>query len=273
MRQQQSVSDDKQTLAGKAAAADTIVEQELSSGQTSNRDKANSDYFLHALYCVILGVVVMIVLFFICKFLNDCQIDPKMRLRGFGREDLLESLPLILDGHMQVRWKMVPTYNCIFIKVLFVPMMFCRCLLWFCFPACESTCPSKYMIHLASRAFSFYWTLQGSHKFVLASFQERIYQLGCCHFVCLLMSQFFGIQGIIKLGKSIWVACSTVKPWDAHSAVKPWDAHFILELKDQSKPFFWEIVHQIDKESKSIYHESSLKCHHGICLHAPRKPF
>ena len=151
MRQQQSVSDDKQTLAGKAAAADTIVEQELSSGQTSNRDKANSDYFLHALYCVILGVVVMIVLFFICKFLNDCQIDPKMRLRGFGREDLLESLPLILDGHMQVRWKMVPTYNCIFIKVLFVPMMLCRCLLWFCFSACESTCPSKYMIHLASR--------------------------------------------------------------------------------------------------------------------------
>ena len=105
VRQQHTSSID-QSLIGDTTAGDPVVEQEQNLKQESSREKANSEYFRHALYCVILGIVVMILLFFICKFLNDCQIDPMTKLRGRGlsnREDLLESLPLILDGHMKVR--------------------------------------------------------------------------------------------------------------------------------------------------------------------------
>lgn len=64
------------------------------------------EYYLNALNCVVLGVIVMIVLFFVCKYLNDLQIRPKSRSfrdGGLQFENLVEAVPLSLRGHRQVR--------------------------------------------------------------------------------------------------------------------------------------------------------------------------
>lgn len=65
------------------------------------------EYYFNALSCVVLGVIVMIVLFFVCKYLNDLQIRPKSRRSfremEFKYEDLVEAIPLSLKGHPQVR--------------------------------------------------------------------------------------------------------------------------------------------------------------------------
>ena len=81
----------------------------LGSGQETgsvDEDTADPEYYLNAFYCVVLGVVIMIVLFFVCKFLNDLQVSPRSglcrRRRGYPCRDLVESLPVSLKGHRQV---------------------------------------------------------------------------------------------------------------------------------------------------------------------------
>jgi len=64
------------------------------------------EYYFNALSCVGLGVIVMIVLFFVCKYLNDLQIRPRSRKSfrdsGLHTDDLVEAIPLSLKGHPQV---------------------------------------------------------------------------------------------------------------------------------------------------------------------------
>ena len=73
-------------------------------GDEETRD---ARYYHNALSCVVLGVVVMIILFFVCKFLNDLQVNPSSRLgrkgRGHRCDALVESAPIALRGHTQVR--------------------------------------------------------------------------------------------------------------------------------------------------------------------------
>jgi hypothetical protein len=69
-------------------------------------DPQDPEYYLNALYCVVLGVLVMIMLFFVCKYLNDLQIRPKTAIRkralGVRHEELIEAIPISLRGHPQV---------------------------------------------------------------------------------------------------------------------------------------------------------------------------
>ena len=85
------------------------LEQPLGSGpETAAGDEEIRDpkYYHNALTCVTLGVVVMIILFFICKFLNDLQVNPRSgrgrKGPGYGCDGLVESVPISLKGHTQV---------------------------------------------------------------------------------------------------------------------------------------------------------------------------
>ena len=77
--------------------------QETPAGDEATRD---AKYYHNALSCVILGVVVMIILFFVCKFLNDLQVSPRsgrgQKRTGYGYDGLVESVPISLKGHTQV---------------------------------------------------------------------------------------------------------------------------------------------------------------------------
>ncbi|KAK3752384.1 hypothetical protein QZH41_008587, partial [Actinostola sp. cb2023] len=81
---------------------DSIQEPDTSDMSINSRDP---EYYLNALNCVVLGVIVMIILFFVCKYLNDLQIRPKstksFREIGLQYENLVEAMPLSLRGHPQ----------------------------------------------------------------------------------------------------------------------------------------------------------------------------
>lgn len=105
--------DDGELLSGSQAFSSvegTVkLEQPLGSGQeTAAGDEETRDpkYYRNALSCVVLGVVVMIILFFVCKFLNDLQVNPSSGHRrkgtGYGCDGLVESVPISLKGHTQV---------------------------------------------------------------------------------------------------------------------------------------------------------------------------
>lgn len=80
------------------------IDHPLGNGQetASSRDPK---YFHNALSCVVLGVVVMIILFFVCKFLNDLQVNPRSgrgrKRKGHRCDTLVESVPISLKGHTQ----------------------------------------------------------------------------------------------------------------------------------------------------------------------------
>lgn len=81
------------------------IDHPLGDGQETGSSR-DPKYYHNALSCVVLGVVVMIVLFFVCKFLNDLQVSPSS---GHGRKGkghlcdaLVESVPISLRGHTQV---------------------------------------------------------------------------------------------------------------------------------------------------------------------------
>lgn len=81
------------------------IDHPLGDGQETGSGR-DPKYYHNALSCVVLGVVVMIVLFFVCKFLNDLQVSPSS---GHGRKGkghlcdaLVESVPISLRGHTQV---------------------------------------------------------------------------------------------------------------------------------------------------------------------------
>ena len=85
------------------------LEQSLDSGQekaTVDEEIRDAKYYHNALSCIILGVVVMIVLFFVCKFLNDLQVNPTSgrgrKGTGCSHDGLVESVPISLKGHTQV---------------------------------------------------------------------------------------------------------------------------------------------------------------------------
>ena len=81
------------------------IDHPLGNGQetASGRDPK---YYHNALTCVVLGVVVMIILFFVCKFLNDLQVNPRSGRGRKGKrhrcDTLVESVPISLRGHTQV---------------------------------------------------------------------------------------------------------------------------------------------------------------------------
>ena len=85
------------------------LEQALGSGEETTADDEETrdpEYYHNALACVILGVVVMIILFFVCKFLNDLQVKPRSgrgrKRTRCGHDGLVESVPISLKGHKQV---------------------------------------------------------------------------------------------------------------------------------------------------------------------------
>ena len=85
------------------------LEQSLDSGQETaavDEEIRDAKYYHNALSCIILGVVVMIVLFFVCKFLNDLQVNPRSgrgrKGTGYSHDGLVESVPISLKGHTQV---------------------------------------------------------------------------------------------------------------------------------------------------------------------------
>lgn len=80
--------------------------QETGSGSPAGGETRDPKYYHNALSCVVLGVVVMIVLFFVCKFLNDLQVSPRSgrgrKGKGHRCDALVESVPISLRGHTQV---------------------------------------------------------------------------------------------------------------------------------------------------------------------------
>lgn len=95
-----------QVLAGSQSFPSFDHSQDAGSGSPSGDGTRDAEYYHKALSCVVLGVVVMIVLFFVCKFLNDLQVSPKSGRgrKGTGHqcEALVESVPISLRGHTQV---------------------------------------------------------------------------------------------------------------------------------------------------------------------------
>lgn len=81
------------------------IDHPLGDGQETGSGR-DPKYFHNALSCVVLGVVVMIVLFFVCKFLNDLQVNPRSghgrKGKGHRCDTLVESVPISLRGHTQV---------------------------------------------------------------------------------------------------------------------------------------------------------------------------
>ncbi|KAL9968180.1 hypothetical protein ACROYT_G026523 [Oculina patagonica] len=79
--------------------------QETGSGSPAGGETRDPKYYHNALSCVILGVVVMIVLFFVCKFLNDLQVSPRSgrgrKGKGHQCDALVESVPISLREHTQ----------------------------------------------------------------------------------------------------------------------------------------------------------------------------
>lgn len=85
------------------------LEESQANGQETpagGKETLDAKYYHNALSCVVLGVVVMIILFFVCKFLNDLQVNPRsgsgLKRTGYGRRALVESVPFSLRGHTQV---------------------------------------------------------------------------------------------------------------------------------------------------------------------------
>ena len=76
------------------------------SGSPAGGEIKDPKYYRNALSCVVLGVVVMIILFFVCKFLNDLQVSPRSgrgrKGKGHLCDALVESVPISLRGHTQV---------------------------------------------------------------------------------------------------------------------------------------------------------------------------
>lgn len=81
------------------------IDHPLGDGQETGSGR-DPKYYHNALSCVVLGVVVMIVLFFVCKFLNDLQVNPRSghgrKGKGHRCDTLVESVPISLRGHTQV---------------------------------------------------------------------------------------------------------------------------------------------------------------------------
>ncbi|XP_073236270.1 sterol regulatory element-binding protein cleavage-activating protein-like isoform X4 [Porites lutea] len=84
------------------------LEESQANGQETpagGKETLDAKYYHNALSCVVLGVVVMIILFFVCKFLNDLQVNPRSgsgrKRTGYGRRALVESVPFSLRGHTQ----------------------------------------------------------------------------------------------------------------------------------------------------------------------------
>lgn len=116
------------------------IDHPLGHGQetASGRDPK---YYHNALSCVVLGVVVMIILFFVCKFLNDLQVNPRSgrgrRGKGHRCDTLVESVPISLRGHTQVG--MACSEKCAFdhdgmflaICMSFLSKSFVLCCFWF----------------------------------------------------------------------------------------------------------------------------------------------
>lgn len=85
------------------------LDQALGNGEetaAADEETRDPEYYHNALACVILGVVVMIILFFVCKFLNDLQLKPRSgcgrKRTSCGHDGLVESVPISLRGHTQV---------------------------------------------------------------------------------------------------------------------------------------------------------------------------
>ncbi|XP_015773212.1 PREDICTED: sterol regulatory element-binding protein cleavage-activating protein-like [Acropora digitifera] len=103
------VADSFQDVVGFSSANGTLkLEQPLGAeeeAEATEHEIRDPEYFHNALTCVVLGVVVMIILFFVCKFLNDLQVSPRSgRSRkgtGCGHQRLVESVPVTLRGHSQ----------------------------------------------------------------------------------------------------------------------------------------------------------------------------
>lgn len=104
------MADSFQDVVGFSSANGTLkLEQPLGAEEeteATEHEIRDPEYFHNALTCVVLGVVVMIILFFVCKFLNDLQVSPRSgRSRkgtGYGHQRLVESVPVTLRGHSQV---------------------------------------------------------------------------------------------------------------------------------------------------------------------------
>ena len=81
------------------------IDHPLGDGQETGSGR-DPEYYHNALSCVVLGVVVMIILFFVCKFLNDLQVNPRSGRGRIGKghrcNTLVESVPISLRGHTQV---------------------------------------------------------------------------------------------------------------------------------------------------------------------------
>lgn len=84
------------------------LDQALGNGEetaAADEETRDPEYYHNALACVILGVVVMIILFFVCKFLNDLQLKPRSgcgrKRTSCGHDGLVESVPISLRGHTQ----------------------------------------------------------------------------------------------------------------------------------------------------------------------------
>ena len=81
------------------------IDHPLGNGQET-ASGPDPEYYHNALACVVLGVVVMIILFFVCKFLNDLQVHPRSERgrKGNGHrcDTLVESVPISLREHTQV---------------------------------------------------------------------------------------------------------------------------------------------------------------------------
>lgn len=84
---------------------DSVQETTPAGGSVADEEIRDARYYHNALSCVILGVVVMIILFFVCKFLNDLQVNPTSRRgrrgRGHRCDALVECVPITLRGHTQ----------------------------------------------------------------------------------------------------------------------------------------------------------------------------
>ncbi|XP_048579734.1 sterol regulatory element-binding protein cleavage-activating protein isoform X2 [Nematostella vectensis] len=77
----------------------------VEAGSGDEAEALDPEYYLNALYCVLLGMLAMIILFFICKYLNDLQISPRIAGRGRrttgSHDELTEAVPMRLIGHPQ----------------------------------------------------------------------------------------------------------------------------------------------------------------------------
>ena len=86
--------------------SDRIELDTAGSGDEMGVDSLDRKYYLNAFYCLVLALLVMVLLFFICKFLNECQISPRVyrrrRRTGLDLDELFESVPISLRGQTQV---------------------------------------------------------------------------------------------------------------------------------------------------------------------------